>query len=142
VRYLLDTDHVSLLQQPHCREYGPILGHLVTQPPADVVHCAVSFQEQAIGAHSRITRARTAAELLHGYRLPSVIHATFATRTRVPFDAPALAVFDQLAAAKVRVKTMDLRIAAIALANGLVLVTRNTSDFVKVPGLTTEDWTR
>jgi tRNA(fMet)-specific endonuclease VapC len=34
----------------------------------------------------------------------------------------------------------DLLIAAIALANGLTLVTHNTSEFSRVPGLNIEDW--
>jgi len=42
---------------------------------------------------------------------------------------------------KVRVATMDLRIAAIAISNNLVLLTRNTGDFSKVPNLIIEDWT-
>ena len=42
---------------------------------------------------------------------------------------------------KVRIGTMDLRIAATAISNGLILLTRNTVDFERVPGLTLEDWT-
>jgi predicted nucleic acid-binding protein len=42
---------------------------------------------------------------------------------------------------KVRIGTMDLRIASIALANGFTLLTRNLVDFQQVPGLKVEDWT-
>lgn len=34
----------------------------------------------------------------------------------------------------------DLLIAAIAVSNGMMLVTHNTSEFSRVPRLTLEDW--
>jgi tRNA(fMet)-specific endonuclease VapC len=37
--------------------------------------------------------------------------------------------------------TEDLRIAAIAISQQLILLTRNQKDFVKVPELKIEDWT-
>ncbi|WP_199331967.1 type II toxin-antitoxin system VapC family toxin [Anabaena lutea] len=57
------------------------------------------------------------------------------------FDAEAITIFDSLRRKKVRVAKMDLRIAAIAMSRNLVLLTSNVSDFSKVPGLVTEDWT-
>jgi len=42
---------------------------------------------------------------------------------------------------KIRIGTMDLKIAAIAIANDAILVTRNLVDFEKVPGLNAQDWT-
>ena len=34
----------------------------------------------------------------------------------------------------------DLTIASIALSHGLILVTHNTAEFSRVPGLQIEDW--
>ena len=59
----------------------------------------------------------------------------------VEYGVEAAAEFERLRQVRVRIGTMDLKIAAIALANGAVLLTRNLSDFGKVPGLRTEDWT-
>ena len=36
----------------------------------------------------------------------------------------------------------DLKIAAIAIEKDSLLVTRNSADFARVPGLRFEDWTR
>jgi tRNA(fMet)-specific endonuclease VapC len=61
--------------------------------------------------------------------------------TVLPFDGAAATVYDGLLAQRIRVGTMDLRIAAIALSRGSIVLTRNLRDFGRVPGLTTEDWT-
>jgi tRNA(fMet)-specific endonuclease VapC len=59
----------------------------------------------------------------------------------LPFDLAAATEYERLLALRVRVGTMDLRIAAIALPRKLILVTRNVRDFGQVPALLTEDWT-
>jgi tRNA(fMet)-specific endonuclease VapC len=64
----------------------------------------------------------------------------YAAVSTLPFDAAAATVFDGLLTRRVRIGTMDLRIASIALAHGLTLVTRNARDFQQVPGLLIEDW--
>ena len=42
---------------------------------------------------------------------------------------------------KIRIGTMDLRIAAITFAHDALLLSKNLTDFRKVPGLHVEDWT-
>ena len=59
----------------------------------------------------------------------------------LPFDAPALTMFQSLRTQRVRIGTKDLRIAAIALVHDLTVPTRNVSDFGQVPNLRVEDCT-
>ena len=65
----------------------------------------------------------------------------FAAALVMPFDIKASANFDDLVTQRVQIATMDLRIASIALSERFTLLTRNSRDFSKVPGLVIEDWT-
>jgi tRNA(fMet)-specific endonuclease VapC len=60
----------------------------------------------------------------------------------LPFDQKAMEHFQRLWVIPVRIGTMDLKIASIALANDAILLTRNLLDFSKVPDLRLEDWSR
>lgn len=51
------------------------------------------------------------------------------------FDGAAAAHFQALRAAYRRANTMDLKIAAVALAHGAVLLSGNARDFAAVAGL-------
>jgi tRNA(fMet)-specific endonuclease VapC len=64
----------------------------------------------------------------------------YCTAPVLPFDESAIAHFQRLWLMRLRVGTMDMKIAAIALAHDATLLTRNISDFEKVPGLLVEDW--
>lgn len=56
------------------------------------------------------------------------------------FSPSAGTRYQSLKDQKLRIGSRDLRIAAIALANDGIVVTRNQKDFSQVPGLKIEDW--
>jgi tRNA(fMet)-specific endonuclease VapC len=58
----------------------------------------------------------------------------------VPFDEAAARQFDELRRQKLRIGTMDLKIAATALVNDSLLLSANLVDFERVPGLRVENW--
>jgi tRNA(fMet)-specific endonuclease VapC len=140
--YLLDTDHVVFAQQETSPEYAWLLEHLGTHDPAEVFVSIVSFQEIVLGANAYISRAGNSDRIIRGYEMLHRVILDFTRATVVGFDADALAEFGSLRRAKIGIGTMDLRIAAIALARRMTVVTRNAKDFSKVPGLNIEDWSR
>lgn len=64
--------------------------------------------------------------------------------TLLPFDDAAVEHYASLRVALERqgmpISHPDMQIAAVALANNLVLVTHNTAEFSRIKGLTLEDW--
>ena len=108
---------------------------------ADLAFCVVSFHEQVLGCNSFIAQAKTSREIVRGYRIFDRVLSAFAAAIVLPFDDDASAICNDLIAQRVRIATMDLRIASIALNKRLTLLTRNTRDFGKVPQLVTRDWT-
>ena len=101
----------------------------------------VSFHEQILGCHKQLNQARKPANLVRWYWLMGELLEMYAAMPLVPFDDAAATILAGLPGS-LRIGTMDLRIASIALSRNLVVVTRNAQDFAQVPGLTIEDWTR
>lgn len=96
--------------------------------------------------------AVTEAELLHGahksQRAEQNLAAVLvfcAQMDVVPFDSRVTDAYGQLRAELERrgqpIGPLDFQIAATALAYRLPLVTNNTGEFARVPGLRLEDWT-
>ena len=140
--HLFDTDILSLWELGAGPEYGVIQLRLSGQPPGAVGVSIVTFHEQYNGCQLYLSRAKTADDLVSGYERLDKVLRTFVLLPVIPFSTAAAAELDRLRSLKLGVKPMDLRIAAIALAGNLTVVTRNVSDFARVPGLRTQDWSK
>ncbi len=58
----------------------------------------------------------------------------------LPWNSAAADTFVGLRRQKLRLGTMDLKIASIVLTQNATLLTRNTGNFSKVRGLRIENW--
>lgn len=139
--YLLDTDHIVILQTAATGEFARLVDRMSQYAAADFSVSIVSFHEQVLGWNAYISRAKEMAGLVRGYRRFHDLLEYFRDAQVLPFDATAAQRYEALRTARVRVPTMDLRIAAIALSRDLTVLTRNQVDFRRVPGLRVEDWT-
>lgn len=139
--FLLDTDHVVIAQQQSAPEYERLLQRVRRHDPDDFFVSVISFHEQVMGWNAYISRAKDLAGIVRGYSRLLGVLANFSEARVLPFDDAAADTFDGLRTQGVRIGTMDLRIAAIGLSQGMTVLSRNLVDFRRVPGLRVEDWT-
>jgi tRNA(fMet)-specific endonuclease VapC len=100
----------------------------------------VVVEEQMRGWLATIARERVVRRQVRAYRELADLFEFFAEFDVVVFDDRAAGEFESLRSAKLRLGTMDLKIAATALANQAILLSANRSDFERVPGLRVENW--
>lgn len=137
--YLLDTDHMSLLRRGGANALR-IEMRLSSVPEEEVVTCVVVYEEQMRGWMAEIARMQAGTQLTSPYASLTTTLSIYCALSVLPFDERAAVIFDDLKRQGIRIGTQDLKIAAIALANNATLLTRNTQHFVRVPGLSFEDW--
>ncbi len=102
--------------------------------PTEIRACSVVRAELQFGARNS---RRVEANL-------SLLETFLSPFTSVAFDDGAANYYGRIRAdlhrAGVLIGPNDMLIAAVALANDLVLVTHNVKEFGRVPGLRWEDW--
>jgi len=109
---------------------------MLAAPPGSIHLCSVVLGELIFGA----VRSGPMNEAVNR----ALISGLLAQFDSVPFDDAAAEAYGRLRAHLTTTGQLigpnDLLIAATALANGLTLVTHNTAEFSRVPGLVIDDW--
>jgi tRNA(fMet)-specific endonuclease VapC len=130
-RFMLDTDTCSYIMK---RSHPLVLKRLQSMPVDDVCMSVITRAELLYGVEVSPRRAHDAAAL--AAFLPYV--------EALEFDEGAALHYAEIRADLKRRGAMiganDLFIAAHARALGLTLVTNNTVEFERVPGLKFENW--
>ena len=131
--FLFDTDTLSQVMKP--TPSSDLLNRLASVPPDEQFTSSITVGELVYGAHHG-PRTEHHLRQLNEVALP-MVHV-------LPFDLAAGVTYGSLRADLERAGTPlaepDLRIAAIALANGLTVVTGNVRHFSRIPGLNVENW--
>jgi tRNA(fMet)-specific endonuclease VapC len=136
--YVLDTDILQLYQE----ENPTVVSRVRAIAPGDRAISVITVEEQLSGWYTQLRQAKDHERLAWAYRRLAVTVRLLANVQIVDFDGPAIRRCEQLKKLKLKVRKMDLRIAASVLERGAILVTRNVRDFRQVPGLRIEDWSK
>ena len=135
---VLDTNHFRELTENS--PAGQRLQEKIKVFAPGLFSCIIAAEESLQGRISFIRGKRSGVLQVEGYaRLQSTIEA-LASLTILPFDGEAARVFQVLQSLKLKIGTIDLKIAAICLVHDAVLLTRNLGDFQRVPGFKLENW--
>jgi tRNA(fMet)-specific endonuclease VapC len=133
---VLDKDMLTLLEEGH----AAVGRRFLEQSLQDTATTVLTVEEQLSGWYTQLRKAKRPARLAWAYRRLADTVSFLANLRILTYDEQAMRCYDELRKAKIKVGPTDLRIAAVVLEHGAVLITRNARDFRKVPGLQFEDW--
>jgi tRNA(fMet)-specific endonuclease VapC len=138
---LLDSDHLTVLKfrsSPRSIRLSERLAKASDQGPVGTT--IVCVEESMRGWMAAIAKEKLFERQVFAYRELAELFQFFSGLHIALVDEDATREFGSLRSAKIRVRTMDLKIASIALARKALLLTANRRDFEQVPGLRMENW--
>jgi tRNA(fMet)-specific endonuclease VapC len=135
---VLDTDHLVELDRGSSQ--GAALQRKLEDAGDEVATTIISAEEQFRGWLAQLHRQRDPHEQIATYQRLQRRIAFFAAWHVLPWDTNAADILQGLRRQRVRIGTMDLKIASIVLAHDAMLLSRNLRDFQQVPNLRVEDW--
>lgn len=137
---LLDTDHLTILSFRESERYVRLRARMTASSDQDFATTIVNAEEQMRGWLAKINRLRKVHQQIPAYELLRELVDSLGEFSLIPFDSRAADEFERLREAKVRIGSMDLKIASIALVHDVLLLSANLRDFQQVPGLRVENW--
>ncbi|GDY22477.1 hypothetical protein LBMAG56_38240 [Verrucomicrobiota bacterium] len=135
---VLDTNHFRELA--FATPLGTRLEERADAAGADLVLTIITVQEATAGWLALINSTKAGRGQIRAYERFQATIAAFDAFAILPFDDAAADHFEGFQNQRLRIGTMDLKIAAICLAHDATLLTRNRGDFEKIPGLRVDNW--
>ena len=136
---VFDTDVVVLLQKA-ARDPQSDVWKRLGEYNEELAITIVTAEEQMRGWLALIQRLRNPHDQVQAYERLHSLFGFYAEWPVLPWDSAAADVLVELRKRKIRVATMDLKIASIVLSRNDTLVTGNLRDFGRIPGLRVEHW--
>jgi tRNA(fMet)-specific endonuclease VapC len=137
---LLDTDHLTILTFSRSEQRDRLKARVAASNDQDFATTIVNAEEQMRGWLAKINRLRKVQQQIPAYELLRELLDFLGDFSLIPFDSRAADEFERLRKAKLRIGSMDLKIACIALVHNALLLSANLRDFQQVPGLRVENW--
>jgi tRNA(fMet)-specific endonuclease VapC len=137
---VLDTDHVTVLRYTDHPKCATLRARLESSSDQHLVTTVISVEEQMRGWLAQINRRKDVHDQVPVYDRLMSLFAFFRQWEIMPFDDGAADEFASLRKQRIRLGTLDLKIASITLVHGGLLLSANLRDFRRVPGLRMESW--
>ncbi len=139
---VLDTDCRSLLEREKFTESSKLRQKLEQFPADEIFTTIITFEEQMRGWMAFLAKSKTVEQQVYAYEKLHRFLISYRNTAILDFDENAAEIYKNLKSQKIRIGTMDLKIASIAISHNAILVSRNLRDFEQIPDLTVEDWTQ
>lgn len=139
--FVLDTDVLALVDRHGGGRSQRLIDRLEETDPDSLAATIISYEEQTRGWMAYLAQAHSTSEQVRAYTRLERHLASWKRMRVLGFDERCLKIAEELRRRHRRLGIMDLRIAAIVIANDATLVTSNLRDFAVIDDLRLEDWT-